>query len=59
MDENTVRLLDLFGAYEPEEEVKALLDDVKDFHAEIDMTQRSVVVTVQLEAYLPWKPSEN
>ena len=53
MDENTVRLLDLFGAYEPEEEVKTLLDDVKVFQAEIDMQQRAVAVTVQLREYLP------
>lgn len=55
MDENTVRLLDLFGAYEPEEEVKTLLDDVKVFQAEIDMSRRSVSVTVQLAEYLPLK----
>ena len=53
MDENTVRLLDLFRAYSPDEEVKTLLDDVKIFDAEIDMKSRSVSVTVRLEQYLP------
>ena len=53
MDENTVRLLDLFGAYEPEEELKQRLDNVKVFDAEIDMVARRVAVTVQLEDYLP------
>ncbi len=53
MDENTIRLLDLFGAYQPEEEMKARLDDVKVFDAEIDMKSRQVTVTVHLEDYLP------
>ena len=53
MDENTVRLLDLFGAYQPEEEIKALLDDVKVFDAEINMERRQVAVTVHLGEYLP------
>ena len=53
MDENTVRLLDLFGAYQPEEDIRTLLDDVKVFQAEIDMSRRSVSVTVQLDKYLP------
>lgn len=41
MDENTVRLLDLFRAYEPGAELKELLDDVKIFSAEVDMKTRS------------------
>ena len=53
MDENTVRLLDLFSAYEPEEEIRKRLDDVKVFDAEIDMNRRRVSVTVQLSRYLP------
>ena len=53
MDENTVRLLDLFSAYEPEEEIRRRLDQVKVFHAEIDMEKRGVSVTVQLQEYLP------
>lgn len=53
MDENTVRLLDLFRAYSPDEDVKARLDDVKIFDAEIDMNRRSASVTVRLEQYLP------
>ena len=53
MDVNTVRLLDLFRSYSPDEEVKTLLDDVKIFDAEIDMKSRSVSVTVRLEQYLP------
>ena len=53
MDENTVRLLDLFGAYQPEEDVKKRLDDVRVFQAEIDMEYRRVSVTVQLREYLP------
>ena len=36
MDENTVRLLDLFRAYEPDAELKELLDDVKIFSGEVD-----------------------
>ncbi len=53
MDGNTVRLLDLFSAYEPEDAVKRRLDDVKVFDAEIDMNRRQVRVTVHLEEYLP------
>ena len=53
MDENTVRLLDLFGAYQPEEDIKKRLDDVRVFQAEIDMEYRRVSVTVQLQEYLP------
>ena len=53
MNENTVRLLDLFSAYEPEEEIRRRLDQVKVFHAEIDMEKRGVSVTVQLQEYLP------
>ena len=53
MDENTVRLLDLFGAYQPEDQIKELLDDVKVFDAEINMERRQVAVTVHLKEYLP------
>ena len=55
MDENTVRLLDLFGAYEPEAEIKELLADVRVYKAEVDMNRRSVSVAVQLSDYLPLK----
>ena len=53
MDENTVRLLDLFGAFQPDEEIKKRLDDVRVFGAEIDMENRRAVVTVHLQEYLP------
>ena len=53
MDENTVRLLDLFQNYQPEEAIKKRLDDVKIFDAKIDMTSRRAEVTVHLDRYLP------
>jgi DNA polymerase-3 subunit alpha (Gram-positive type) len=53
MDENTVRLLDLFRAYEPAAEEKALLEDVKIFSAEVDMKRRTAVVTVCPDRYMP------
>ena len=53
MDENTVRLLDLFQNYQPEEDIKRRLDHVKVFDAKIDMNRRQVSVTVQLSEYMP------
>lgn len=55
MDENTVRLLDLFRAYEPEAELKTLLDDVKIFSAEVDMKTRSALVTICPDCYVTLK----
>ena len=55
MDENRVRLLDLFGAYEPEEHIKELLEDVRIFSAEVDMKARSAEVIVRPEVYVPLK----
>ena len=55
MDENTVRLLDLFRAYEPDAELRALLDDVKIFSAEVDMKTRSALVTICPERYVTLK----
>ena len=55
MDENTVRLLDLFRAYEPEAELKTLLDDVKIFSAEVDMKTRSALVTICPDSYVTLK----
>ncbi len=53
MDENTVRLLDLFRAYEPDEECLALLEHVMVFTAEVDMQSRSAAVTIRPDAYVP------
>ncbi len=53
MDENTVRLLDLFGAYEPDETIKPLLEELTIHTAEVDMKKRSAVVTVQPKGYIP------
>ncbi len=55
MDENTVRLLDLFRNYRPEQSVKKRLDDVRVFQADIDMKARRVLVTVQMEEYLSYE----
>ena len=55
MDENTVRLLDLFRAYEPEADLKELLDDVKIFSAEVDMKTRSALVTICPDRYVALK----
>ena len=55
MDENTVRLLDLFRAYEPDAELKELLDDVKIFSAEVDMKTRSALVTICPDRYVTLK----
>ena len=55
MDENRVRLLELFGAYEPEEEIREILDEVRVFSAEVDMKARSAEVTVRPERYIPLK----
>ncbi len=55
MDENTVKLLDLFRAYTPDDHIRPLLDDVRVFDAEIDMAVRRVRVTIHLQAYLPYQ----
>ncbi|MDD6024086.1 MAG: PolC-type DNA polymerase III, partial [Oscillospiraceae bacterium] len=55
MDENTVRLLDLFRLYEPEEQLRPLLEDVKIYQAEVNMEQRSALVTIRPECYIAWK----
>lgn len=52
MDENRVRLLDLFGAYKPESEIRQLLDDVKIFDAKVDLPARSASVTICPDRYV-------
>ena len=53
MDENRVRLLDLFGAYQPEDRIREQMDQVRIFSAEVDMKNRSAEVVIRPENYIP------
>ena len=55
MDENTVRLLNLFHLYQPEEELKTILEDVTIFQADVDMKNRAAEISVRPETYIPFR----
>ena len=48
-----VRLLDLFRAYQPEEQIRELLDEVTIAEADVDMAQRSASVVINPIHYIP------